>query len=128
MLDIDWDGRSAHFNKPWMDELFATIDEFIEERQAAVAVTEFGVMRWEPGAAEFMDDQMDLIERRGLNHALWIWDPSWKPWTEEEDAFNFRHGPDRRKHRDVTGSELISVIKKYWKRNSVRPSNYYPFP
>jgi len=29
-------------------------------------------MRWEPGADLFMDDQMDLIEQRGMNHALWL--------------------------------------------------------
>ena len=84
-------------------------------------MNEFGVMRWEPGAAKFMDDQMDLFEQRGMNYALWVWAPSWKPMAEE-DAFNFRHGPDPDCHTDVATSELMDVILKYWKRNMVRPS------
>ena len=45
-------------------------------------------------------------------------------WTEEVDAFNFRHGPDKRNHRDVTSSDLISIIRKYWERNTLRPSSF----
>ena len=70
-----------------------------------------------------MDDQMDLFEQRGMNHALWAWDPSWEPWAEENDAFNFRHGPDPDHHADVASSDLMDVIVKYWRRNTVRPSS-----
>ena len=36
---------------------------------------------------------MALLEKQGINHALWVWDPSWEPWTEEVDAFTlaFEH-------------------------------------
>jgi len=75
-FDIDWDGRRDSFNKRWMDELFGIIDEFKAEQGAPVTVMEFGLMRWEPGAASFMDDEMSLFEQRGINHALWVWDSS----------------------------------------------------
>ena len=88
-----------------------------------MAVNEFGLMRWEPGADDFMDDQMDLFEQRGMNHALWMWDPSWEPLVEEVNAFNFRLGPKPNNHADVASSPLIEVILKYWGRNTVRPSN-----
>ena len=68
-----------------------------------------------------MRDQMDLFEQRGLNSALWEWQPSWKP-LGEIDTFNFRHGPDPGNHTDVAGSDLIEVIKEFWARNSIRPS------
>ena len=121
--DVDWDGEDEQFDRAWMEDLLSTIDTFITTHSVPVAVNEFGLMRWEPGADRFMDDQMDLFEQRGMNHALWVWDPSWEAWTEEVDAFNFRHGPDPSHHDDVASSDLIDVIKEYWERNTVRPSN-----
>ncbi len=122
-FDLNWDGAPDPFTRDWLDEHLSTIDAFKAEHGMPVAVNEFGVNRWVPGGAAFMDDQMDLFEQRGMNHALWSWDPSWKPWTEEVDAFNFRHGPDPDHHADVASSDLIDVIVKYWGRNTIRPSN-----
>ncbi|RKY65174.1 MAG: hypothetical protein DRP99_00665 [Candidatus Latescibacterota bacterium] len=121
VFDTDWDGVDDRFDRAWLEDLLSTVDNFIATYGVPVAVNEFGVMRWEPGAAKFMDDQMDLFEQRGMNYALWVWAPSWKPMAEE-DAFNFRHGPDPDCHTDVATSELMDVILKYWKRNMVRPS------
>lgn len=126
MFDVDWDGVDDQFNRAWLDNLLSTVDTFAARHGVRVAVNEFGLMRWDPGAAEFMDDQMDLFEQRGINHALWVWDPSWQPWTEEVDAFNFRHGPDPDHDADITSSDLIDVIVKYWGRNTIRPSNVGP--
>jgi hypothetical protein len=85
-------------------------------------VNEFGIVRWVAGAAAFMDDQMSLFEARGLNHALWGFGPSWPPY-QENDAFNFLHGPDPDHHADVETSDLTEVIRAYWSRNALRPSN-----
>lgn len=123
VFDTDWDGDEDQFNRAWLENLLATVDTFAATHGVPVAVNEFGVMRWEPGAADFMDDQMDLFEQRGMNYALWVWDPSWEPWTEEVDAFNFRHGPDPNNHTDVESSDLMDVIAEYGGRNTVRPSS-----
>jgi hypothetical protein len=111
----------GEFDKTWLDDLLSTIDDFKATHGVPTAVNEFGVMRWEPGADEFMDDQMDLFERRGLNHALWLWESSWPPIQDEIDAFNFRHGPDPDNHADVGSSDLIDAIIKYWGQNTIRP-------
>jgi hypothetical protein len=124
VYNLDWDRDKDNFNGEWIDALFIEIDEFIEKYHVPVAIAEFGLMRWEPGAARFMNDQMALLEDRKLNHALWVWDPSYRPWTEEVDAFNFRHGPEKRNHKDVDRSDLITVIRKYWGRNTIRPSSF----
>ena len=123
-LDLDWDGQPESFDRGWLDEYLSIIDRFQQKTGAPVAVNEFGVVRWVPGAEAFLNDEMDLFERRGLNHALWVWDPDWAPWTEEVDEFNFRHGPDPGMHSDVDASELANVILKYWERNEKKPSNF----
>ena len=122
-FDTDWDGDADQLNLAWLDNLLATVDSFIETHEVTVAVNEYGVIRWVPGAAQFMDDQMDLFEKRGLNYALWLWETSWPPFEEEVDAFNFRHGPDPHNHSDVASSDLLDVILKYWNLNTIYPSS-----
>jgi hypothetical protein len=102
--------------------LLSTVDGFADAHDVPVAVNEFGVVRWVPGAAEFMDDQMDLFERRGWNYALWSWEPAWEPWAEEVNGFNFRFGPDPHNHVEIS-NDLMDVIVKCWRRNTVRPSS-----
>ena len=111
------------FDQSWLDDLLSTVDDFATTHGAPVAANEFGVVRWVPGADDFMDDQIELFEQRGLNHALWVWETSWEPFAAEVDAFNFRHGPDPNNHSDVESSDLMDVIIEYWGRNSLRPSN-----
>ncbi len=119
--DVDWDGFPEPFDRDWLEGLLATVDEFVAARQAVVAVNEFGVMRWVPGAARFMDDQMELFEQRGLNYALWLWETSWEPYAKEVHAFNFRYGPDPHNREDVPTSPLVDVIVQHWSRNAVHP-------
>ncbi len=64
-----------------------------------------------------------LISAMGMNHALWEWQTSWAPFAMEVHDMNFRLGPDPNNRTDVASSSLIKVIKKYWGRNTIRPSN-----
>ncbi len=70
-----------------------------------------------------MADQIDLFKERGMNYALWPWDPAWEPWTQEVHAFNLRHGPDPDRHADAASSDLLDAIRERWARNTLRPSN-----
>ena len=121
--DTDWDGEDDRFDRAWLGKLMETVDTFVAAHSVPVAVNEFGVMRWEPGAAAFMDDEIDLFEQRGINHALWEWESLWAPLTEEVNAFNFRFGPDPTNRSDVESSDLIDTITRYWELNSLRPSS-----
>jgi hypothetical protein len=122
MFDLDWDGIPDQFDRQWLDAYLSTIDAFQIGYGVPVAINEFGVMRWVPGAALFMDDQISLFEQRGLNHALWDFSPAWSP-AQENDAFDFLHGPGVNNHSNVDTSALIEVILNYWTRNTLRPSN-----
>jgi len=121
--DLDWDGEyDDPLDRAWLEGMLSTVDDFVATYSVPVAVNEFGAVRWTRGVAEFIDDEMELFEGRGMNHALWVWDPAWRPWNEEVNAFNFRFGPDPDNDSDVPSSALLSVIQDYWGRNAVRPS------
>ena len=121
--DIDWDEEKDNFNKNWIDNTLGKIDKFKLKNSKPVAITEFGLIRYEPGSVEFMKDQIELLEKRGLNHAVWMWAPSWEQFNEENDDFDFMHGTDKNNYVYVENS-LLNVIKNSWSKNLVRPSNY----
>ncbi len=116
------------FDKAWLEEQLATMDTFSTTHSVPVAINEFGVHRWATGGDQYMDDQMDLFEQRGMNHALWMWDPSWAPWAEvgdsDIDAFNFRYGPNYETHTNVASSKLMTVISEHWECNAIHPSRH----
>ena len=123
VFDIDGDGVDDQFNRAWLNNLLSTVDTFAATHGVQVAVNEFGLIRWEPGAARYMDDLISLFEQRGMNHALWEWQTSWAPFAMDVHDFNIRLGPNPNNRTDVASSSLIKVIKKYWSRNTIRPSN-----
>jgi hypothetical protein len=119
--DLDWDGQADEFNRAWMDEWLSTVDAYRAEHGVPVVINEFGGTRWNPGLAQFMDDQMSLFEERGLNYAFWEWPSLWRPFVSDVNAFNFLFGPDSDDNQRVETSELIEVVRKYWGRNTLRP-------
>ena len=122
-VDIDWDGQEEEINWQWFYNFIARqVQDFAKQHNAVIAVNEYSVVRWAPGSAGFMRDQMNAYEDLGINYALWVWDPVWQPWNEGVNAMNFRYGPDPDNTTD-TPNELQTVIMEYWSRNVVRPSN-----
>lgn len=124
-VDLNGDGTRDNFNRAWLNAQLRPVDTFITQNHAPVAVNEFGVMRWENNAGQYLRDQMELFEQRGMNHALWLWESSWPPYATV-DEFNFRHGPDPRNHSEVSASDLITAIREAWARNQIRPSRMNP--
>jgi len=121
-FDLDSDLLPETFDHAWLTGLLSTLANFMAAHQVPVAVNEFGLTRWAPGAETFIDDEMAYFESHAINSALW----SWTYFRCEEagyDAFNFQHGPDPKNNQDVSTSPLIEVIRKYWALNKYRPSN-----
>jgi cysteinyl-tRNA synthetase len=126
-FDLDYDGEDDPFNRAWLDAFLSPIDEFKARYGVPVAVDEYGVNRWVPGAAAFMNDQTDLFEQRGMNQALWEWQTSWLPFREDTNDMHYPLGPDP-DNLDEVPNELMDVIAAYWARNEIRPSNFTAAP
>lgn len=82
-----------------------------------IYVGEFGVMRWVPGAAEFVRDQTDLFERYGWNYAYYTWRADAADW----DGFNHEYGPDPEVHTPVSDNPLLAVHRERWAQNEDFP-------
>ena len=122
-FDADWDEILEEVNRKWLDDYFYLIGDFQARFEAPTAANECGIIRWEPGAADFMRDEGDLFEKRGINYAVWMWYPSWKPMAEGDHDFNFRLGENPANREDVE-NDLLNTYKEFWAKNSVRPSNF----
>jgi hypothetical protein len=123
-FDLDWDGIPDSFNRDWLESYFQTITEFRNGQDLAMGVNEYGIVRWIPGGSNFLDDQLALFEDLGLNHAIWMWDPAWEPWTDEVNSMNYRFGTNPRNNSEDLPNPIMDILIKYWSRNLHRPSNY----
>lgn len=123
-FDVDGDGEADTFDRAWLEDFLQPVADFSAEHGAAVAVDEFGVNRWVPGAAQFMDDQMALFEQMGMNMAFWEWPSGWQPFVRDVNDMVYQFGPDPG-NTTPTPNDLWDVVQKYWARNTVRPSNFY---
>lgn len=122
-LDRDGAGEPEPIDRGWLHELLGLARDFVERHSVPVAFTEFGVTRWAPGADEFIADQAAAFDALGASHALWVWDSSWKPCTDEVNGFGLRFGPDPANAADVP-NDLLETVRRLWSRNTVRPSSF----
>jgi hypothetical protein len=123
-FDVTWDNLPDRFDRDWLLNWLAPILAFREQTGAPVAVNEFGVVRWAPGAADFLRDEIEFFEQNGLNHALWVWEPTYEPWRtslEIDHAMFYPFGPDPNNLQDVE-NDLMNVILASWRQNTLRPS------
>jgi len=120
---FEWNGEPTQFDKSWFETYLLPVDQFKSDNSAQVAVTEYGLKRFVPGAEQFLDDEMAAFEKRGMNYFIWSWQPSSKGYNQAQNDFNFRMGTDPN-NLSEGNSQLYDTIKKYWAKNDVEPSDF----
>ena len=124
-FDADFDGQIDFFDISWLTMLFDQVSLFRIRSQAPVAITEFGAVRWSPGSADFLTQQMELMERNGLNHAIWAWSSTWELDLGYYDGFTYRYGSDPGNKMQEPNNDLMIALRTFWLQNTLRPSNTF---
>ncbi len=122
-IDVDWDSIPDDFNRDWLTNLINIGKNFMDDNNVRIAVNEYGGVRWAGNLKDFLNDEMELFESHGINYAIWAWSSEFEPYRSEVDGFNYLMGPDPENKSDLDNNELINVLKKYWSKNTARPSN-----
>lgn len=116
------------FNMAWINNLLAGASRWAGDN-TRIAVTEFGVARWVPGAHRFVADQVAAFEKNGWNHAIWVWHPATYPAAGFPGNMHIALGADPEKTTPVESSALLDALSSNWKSNTLRPSTIgHPFP
>ena len=121
VFDADGDGNNDTVNQNWLNDLLAPIDTFKASHNVPVAINEYGLKRWQPGAAQYMTDIMALLEQRELNHAWWLWASPGGDFVEFTHYFNPLLGSDPDNRQEVQTSDLLQVIQQNWALNAASP-------
>jgi len=121
---------AAWVDQAALEEAMSAIAANLPHADARIAITETGIMRWEPGAAAFMRDRLDAAERHGLNYAIWMWYPDWPALNQPQGdhAFNFRLGSQANHFAITPENALWRAYRAMWRRNTVRPSLWGAIP
>jgi hypothetical protein len=117
-------GTYGNEERQRLNTAYDIIGRFAGDKPArTVAVTEFGCTRWagtpkKPDAPVYLAEQFRLLEKRGCNHAIWLWEVD---DLDYNSPFNCRLGVDKANAKsDARSSEiLVKTILDNWALNRV---------
>lgn len=119
-ISMEDDGNIEAFNSSTVNNILRPVSKIVHEDKATVAVTEFGTVRWAPGANLFLANTMDVLEKLGINYFVYEWGTRHMPYLRMDNAFFFEVGPDPKNTAPKKDNELMLTICDYWRRNSIR--------
>ncbi|NMC47523.1 MAG: glycoside hydrolase family 5 protein [Chloroflexi bacterium] len=122
-FDVNNDGDQENFDKHYLSNLLQPVRQYQKKYTVPIAIDEFGVKRWVPGAADYLIDLLDLFEQAGWNYAIWEWSTGFEPFGVEVDNFNYKLGTDPSNKSLRLDNPLLQVLRSYWSLNSIRPSS-----
>jgi hypothetical protein len=126
-FDTDYDNTPETFERAWLENRLSIAADFQTRRQVVLAVNEFGVVRWVPGGAAFVRDEMALFDEYGWNYAAWQWHASWEALAAGDNSFNFLFG-NNPLNLTETPNELLDAYQQAWAKNALRPSMFEAAP
>ena len=71
------------------------IKDFKQREGFTVVVNEYGGIRWVNNINDFLNDEMEIFEKLGVNYAIWAYSSQWEPYRTEIDDFNYLFGTNR---------------------------------
>lgn len=112
-------GKSITVDKAYLQQTLQPLRAYKEAHSVPVAVTEFGVRRYVPGAATYLSDFLDIVEEIGAAHAVWEFVVSaQRPLFND---FDVQGGPDASVKTSVD-NQVQTAITDNFERNCSRAS------
>jgi len=109
--------KKAAYNSQTIKDHLKIAKVVSDKRKIPVALTEYGVKRYQPGGSAYLKDMLTIAESFQWPHAVWLWESS-HPGIQY-DEFNFRRGPEKKNKKDLLKNPLIQSLKKQWDKNKI---------
>jgi cysteinyl-tRNA synthetase len=116
---VEDSGERIEFDRSWLVSMYLPVREFGSVYQVPGYVGEFGALRWVPDGQTFLEDQIDIFEENGWNHAVYVW----RGDEPEFDGFNLEYGPDPENHELVAENPLLNLFRESWRQNIYFPTD-----
>jgi hypothetical protein len=112
-------GRTAQVDAAWIADALSPVSDYGRRHGVPVAITEFGVQRYLPGAAAWLTDTLAAIDRLGVSRAVWEWVPEARRsmWND----FDVLGGPNPYQ-RAVVPNALQSALAADYARSCTSPA------
>lgn len=104
------------WNREWLKTLVQPMRDFQLKYRVPIYVGEFGVARWAPGGAGWLDDWISVFEEYG-------WDWTFHAYREAGVWSVELSGPPERAESPPEGTDRKKVILDYFKRNRETPAS-----
>jgi cysteinyl-tRNA synthetase len=114
---VEESGESIEFDRSWLVSNYLPVREFGSGNQVPGYVGEFGALRWVPGGPAFLEDQIDIFEENGWNHAVYVW----RGDEPEFDGFSLEFGPDPENHELDPDNPFLTLLRESWSQNRYFP-------
>lgn len=124
-FDADGDDLAEFVDSDWIEARLGDAAAVARARGVPLAVTEYGVARWAPGAERYLADHHAALARIGASAAVWEWRGGFGP-AARLDRFDPWHGSDPAEHVDRPNPQS-DVLRGFWSGDRPRPSDF-PFP
>lgn len=95
--------------------------EFMPPDAARWMMGEFGVARWAPQAARYLQQRAVSLERAGAGWAMFRWDSGWRVYEDRENMFNPAYGSDPDAVNPAADAPMLGALRDLWGRNRLRP-------
>lgn len=101
----------SFYNRATLRNILQPVVDFQKKYGAKIYCGEFSVIRWAPGAAQYLEDLCSIFEELGWDWAYHCY-REWENWSfEYPDSFQ-----EKTPAKSPTARHL--VLRKYWKRNA----------
>lgn len=98
------------WNREWIRLMAEPMRQFQLKYNVPIYVGEFGVIRWAPGGAQWLDDWISVFEEYGWDWSFHAY-REWSGWSVE-------HSDDKNLEQPVSDTARKQVLLKYFKRNT----------
>ena len=113
LMDLAGDGSKTLVDRNWQAIQLQPLLDFKTKHSVPIAITEMGAHRFVPGVIEFLNDQLDVLDKFGASYAFWEWRAPGDLYYD----FDYRMGTDPNNEVPLPNNPILRMTRKHFVRS-----------